>query len=73
MTDPDDVVARALNGCPKYVVSSTLQTTDWARSAIVAGDVVSRIRELKDQPGRDRHAEFAVSDQGASTASLPAG
>lgn len=53
VTDPGDVVARALNGLPRYVVSSTLQTTDWAGTSILSGDVVERIRELKQQPGRD--------------------
>ena len=53
VTDPGDVVAQALNGCPKYVVSSTLQATDWAGTTIIAGDVVTGIGELKEQPGRD--------------------
>lgn len=49
-TDPQ---AKLMNGLPKYVVSNTLQATEWSNATIVAGDVVSRIRELKAQPGGD--------------------
>src|SRR3954462_11996969 len=36
----DDVgFAEQMNGLPKYVVSSTLETADWNNSTIVTGDV----------------------------------
>jgi len=51
VTDPGDVVAAALNRCPKYVVSTTLRTADWTGTTIIGADVVTRIRQLKEQPG----------------------
>ena len=53
VTDPSDVVAVSLNRCPKYVVSTTLQASEWEGTSIIAADVVDRVRALKDQPGRE--------------------
>jgi dihydrofolate reductase len=53
VNDPDDIVAAKMNGCPKYVASNSLTSTDWAGTRILAGDVVAQIRALKAQPGND--------------------
>ncbi len=52
-TDPNDPVATKLNTLPKYVVSTTLQSADWANSTVVNGDVVAEIQRLKEQPGNE--------------------
>ena len=46
--------ADALNAVKKYVVSTTLQSTDaWRNSTIIRDDVVQAVRELKTQPGKN--------------------
>ena len=42
-----------MNTMPKYVVSNTLQKAEWSGSVLIKGDVVSEIRKLKAQPGKD--------------------
>ncbi|MEV0151725.1 MULTISPECIES: dihydrofolate reductase family protein [unclassified Nonomuraea] len=46
-------MAEHMNGTPKYVVTSTLETASWANTTIISGDVTARLKELKDQPGKD--------------------
>ena len=55
MTDADDPVAAALNGLPKYVVSTTLtpETATWESTEVIAENVVDRIGELKQASGRE--------------------
>ena len=40
-----------MNNTPKFVVSSTLTSADWANSTLISGDVTARVSELKQQPG----------------------
>ena len=42
-------LADRINTLPKYVVSSTLERTDWNRSTVLTGDVVSAISKLKEE------------------------
>ncbi|SBT63680.1 Dihydrofolate reductase [Micromonospora sediminicola] len=54
VTDPDNVVATALNHVRKYVVSSTLTDDEaaWGTTTVLRGDdVVGQVRRLKEQPG----------------------
>ena len=53
VTDPDDAVARQLNGRPKHVVSTTLRDPSWEHTDVVSGDVVAAVRALKERPGRE--------------------
>jgi len=47
VTDPQDLIARALNGLPKYVASTTLKTAEWHNTKVIRGDVVEAVRALK--------------------------
>jgi dihydrofolate reductase len=50
----DDVgFADKMNSMPKYVVSTTLKDLTWNNSHLIDGDVVGRIRALKEEPGGD--------------------
>jgi dihydrofolate reductase len=50
--DPTGISAY-LNQVQKYVVSSTLTDPEWQNSTILAGDPVTEVARLKEQPGRD--------------------
>src|SRR5258706_6727271 len=38
---------------PKYVISKTLEVSDWANTTILRGDLADEVRRLKAQPGGD--------------------
>jgi dihydrofolate reductase len=44
-------MADFLNNMPKYVVSSTLDTLDWAGSSLLRGDLAEELATLREQPG----------------------
>jgi len=52
VTDPDDQVARALNTLPKYVASTSLDDPGWQPATVIGGDLPTRVRKLKAEPGR---------------------
>lgn len=52
MTDEDGFAER-MNGIPKHVVSSTLDTLEWNNSHLLTGDVIDAVTELRQRPGRD--------------------
>jgi dihydrofolate reductase len=43
-----------MNGMPKYVVSTTLDSAAaWRNSTLIGSDVVEEVRALKTQPGKN--------------------
>ena len=52
VTDPANPIATALNARPKHVVSRGLERVDWNNSSLVQGDVVAKLRKLREQPGQ---------------------
>ncbi len=61
MTDPSDLVARALNTLPKYVASKTLDKLEWDKSTLIQGNVVEEITKLKRRPVRSSKFTAAVT------------
>ena len=48
----DDPVAAIVNRPAKVLVSSTVTEPQWARTTVIADDLVDRVRALKAEPGR---------------------
>jgi dihydrofolate reductase len=48
-----DPVSDRMNTMPKYVVSTTLTDPEWANTTVISNDVAGRIRQLKDEDGKD--------------------
>jgi dihydrofolate reductase len=42
-----------MNNTPKHIVSSTLDTLEWANSSLVTGDLTEEVAKLKQQPGKN--------------------
>ena len=56
--------ASFINGVPKHVASNTLgagDTAAWANSALIEGDVVDFVRDLKARPGGEIAAMGGIS------------
>jgi len=49
----DPAVASRMNGMPKVVISTTLDTPTWSGSRVVKGDLAEGMGALKAEPGRD--------------------
>jgi dihydrofolate reductase len=72
--DPGNPAAVKLNGRPKYVASRTLTDPEWRHTTVLEGDVLERVRELRERPGgelqvhgscllaRDLHAAGLVDE-----------
>jgi dihydrofolate reductase len=45
--------AQRMNSLPKYVVSTTLDKTDWNNSHLIKGNITKEVSTLKEQPGQD--------------------
>ena len=53
-TQGDDVeFANVMNGTPKLVASTTLETVDWQNSTLLGKDVANELRRIKQEPGKD--------------------
>src|SRR5215217_1009233 len=51
VTDENNVAGVKLNSLPKYVASNTLTNPDWKNTTVLSGDVLQKVRELKEKPG----------------------
>jgi len=49
----ENPIASAMNNQQKYVVSTSLNKTDWKNSTLLKGDLTTAINNLKNQPGKD--------------------
>jgi dihydrofolate reductase len=49
----DNPVAAALNGLPKYVATTTLDSLAWANSRLLGADVAGEVAKLKALPGKE--------------------
>jgi dihydrofolate reductase len=54
-------MAEALNGIRKLVVSRTLTAAGWSNSEVLDGDLVARLTELKNTPGRNINTSGSIS------------
>jgi dihydrofolate reductase len=46
-------MADYMNNTPKHVVSTTVDTLEWANSSLVSGDVAAGVAALKQRPGKN--------------------
>jgi dihydrofolate reductase len=53
--------ATFINGVDKYVATSTPLEREWNNTAVVDGDLVTFVKELKDRPGGDIGVHASIS------------
>ncbi|MCQ1999787.1 dihydrofolate reductase family protein [Arthrobacter zhaoxinii] len=51
VTDPGDSIAAALNGLPKYLVSTTMPPVPWHNTHLLEGEVVASVERVKARHG----------------------
>src|SRR5574340_1124132 len=49
----DPIVAEWMNKLPKYVFSKTLSQAGWNNTTLIAGDAVTEMKRIKQEPGKD--------------------
>ncbi|MEV4567687.1 dihydrofolate reductase family protein [Nonomuraea sp. NPDC049419] len=54
-------LADTINGIRKLVASTTLQEPGWNNAAVIDGDVVPALKDLKQQPGRNINLSGSIS------------
>ncbi|MCG5219167.1 dihydrofolate reductase family protein [Streptosporangium soli] len=54
-------LADAINGIRKLVASTTLDTADWNNTTVIDGDVVTALKEIKQQPGRNINLSGSIT------------
>ncbi|MEU5878771.1 dihydrofolate reductase family protein [Spirillospora sp. NPDC047279] len=52
-TRSGDPYSDRINSMTKYVVSSSLRDPDWHNTTVLDGDVISKIKRIKEEPGGD--------------------
>ena len=46
-------VAEQMNNLPKVVFSRTMEKASWNNTRLIKGDLISEVRKLKQEPGKD--------------------
>lgn len=54
-------MADAINGIRKLVASTTLREAGWNNAAVIDGDVLAAVKELKRQPGKNVNLSGSIS------------
>ncbi|MEV0544913.1 dihydrofolate reductase family protein [Nocardia salmonicida] len=54
-------MADAINGIRKLVASTTLRETAWNNTAVIDGDVLTAVKDLKLQPGKNVNLSGSIS------------
>jgi dihydrofolate reductase len=65
----DPIVAGLMNSLPKIVISTTLDSAEWANTRLVKDNVAEEISKLKQGPGKEI-AIFGSSDLAGSLAQM---
>lgn len=52
-TESDPEVAEKMNALPKYVVTRTLSSVNWANTYLIKGDAAGELQKVKQFPGND--------------------